>query len=225
MPQGIAAAMKFASSLVLPLLSTVLSALPHATFASPSILAVQRCESDEDPVIYTDRACAAFGARATPMPDELLVRLVNERSRAASLDRRSSATDVAAYGSRATASAPARRSPQAGCARTPEQLSRDLRGALALRNVNRLAESFHWVGIGHRQGHRLMDRLQRLSEADVRDAHFFDAQIAMTSDGDAAGASGSGRAGMLQLLIDNGTSARIVGFDVRRYSGCYFVSF
>ena len=53
-----------------------------------------------------------------------------------------------------------RRGPGSGCARTPTQLAMDLRGALALGDVNRIAESYHWVGMSNKQGQRIMDRLR-----------------------------------------------------------------
>jgi hypothetical protein len=116
---------------------------------------------------------------------------------------------------------PTRRSPVEGCARSPRQLSLDLQGALALHDINRLAESFHWVGMTHRQSHRVMDRLRQLSDQPLRGAQYFNAQIGPAD----SAPPGSDSAGMLQLLLAGSSGASIVDLDVRRYSGCYFVSF
>jgi hypothetical protein len=198
----------------------LLSAVPAAAplHAASAIL---RCQSPDGTLVYTDKACGAFGAKAAPMPGALLSRIYQDEAR---------------FDSDSDADAPAvlppveRRSASRGCARTPTQLAMDLRGSLALGDVNRVAESYHWVGMSSRQGERTLDRLQRLIGKPVLDSHYFDAQIGASVEGSALLASNDtsigGDAGMLQLVLGGGDTARsAIDFDVHRYAGCYFVTF
>lgn len=185
-----------------------------STAAEMQTFSIQRCESAQGEVVYTDRSCAASGARPTPFPRELISRITYEGG--------DSATSISFSGHFDDASrspVPKRRSPLGGCARTPRQLSLDLEGAWALHDVNRLAESFHWVGMSHRQSHRVMDRLRQLNDQQVQRAEYFNAQIGP------ADMPLEGNAGIVQLLLAGGSGANIVDLDVRRYSGCYFVTF
>ena len=100
----------------------------------------------------------------------------------------------------------------------------DLHGALALGDVNRVAESYHFAGMAADAGERTLDRLRQLVGRPVLDSNYYAASI-----GDGAtllAGPGDGNAGMLQLVLgsaDGGVAA--IDFDVRRYAGCYFVSF
>jgi hypothetical protein len=221
------------------LLSTVPAAAPvEATSA------IQRCESPDGTLVYTDKSCAAFSAKAVPMSGELLTRIAHEDAREDSLAS-SSNGDAGSMeaGQYADAAMPldeatdtripvSRRRPGSGCARTPTQLAMDLRGALGLGDVNRVAESYDWVGMSNKQGQRTMDRLQQLIGRPVIDSHYFDAQITSSPFADAgavitADASDDrpGGAGMLQLTLGSGMQATIIDFDVRHYAGCYFIRY
>jgi hypothetical protein len=221
------------------LLSTVPAAAPvEATSA------IQRCESPDGTLVYTDKSCAAFSAKAVPMSGELLTRIAHEDAREDSLAS-SSNGDAGSMeaGQYADAAMPldeatdtripvSRRGPGSGCAHTPTQLAMDLRGALGLGDVNRVAESYDWVGMSNKQGQRTMDRLQQLIGRPVIDSHYFDAQITSSPFADAgavitADASDDrpGGAGMLQLTLGSGMQATIIDFDVRHYAGCYFIRY
>lgn len=197
----------------------VSTALPVAqpVHAGTGIL---RCETPAGEVIYTDRACEAFGARAVPMSGELLTRIASDRDADAFADAASSQS-----GSIATTAA--RRSPLAGCARTPAQLALDLQGSLALRDVNRLAESYHWVGHSHAQAQPVLTRLDRLNRKPLQDVRFFDVRIGPASfDAGVPHAAGAnGMSGLMQLSLGGGGGYEVVDFEVRRYAGCYFVRF
>lgn len=211
-------------------------ALSVAPLSAPvASSAIQRCESADGQLVYTDKACAVFGARAVPMSGELQTRIAREAARQ---QRQSGQTP----GLFADADTPldsavnvARRSPGSGCARTATQLAMDLRGALALGDVNRVAESYHWTGLSHAQGMRIMDRLQQLIGKQVVDSQYFDAQIASSPLAADAGASWvatssnssiGGGAGILQVVLGNGAATTsIIDFDVERYADCYFVKF
>jgi hypothetical protein len=207
-------------SLLATLATLLLCSAPVAAplHATSEIL---RCESSDGTLVYTDKACSAFGAKAAPMPGTLLTRIYHDEARFGG------DVDVSMQ-----APAPVgRRDPSKGCARTPTQLAMDLRGSLALGDVNRVAESYHWVGMSSRQGERTLDRLQALVGKPVLDSHYFDAQIAMTGESEGAqlAASGDGGiggdAGMLQLVLADDDDRSAIDFDVHKYAGCYFVTF
>jgi hypothetical protein len=105
----------------------------------------------------------------------------------------------------------------------------DLRASIALGDVNRVAESYHWVGLTTREGERVLDRLQRMAREPVADSHYFGAAIASPLDADAveiaSAGTGPGSAGMLQLQLGRGAGISVVDLDVERYAGCYFVRF
>jgi hypothetical protein len=208
------------------LFATLAATLLLAGMPAPAPLraasAILRCESADGTLVYTDKACGAFGAKAAPIPGELLGRIYRDEARFGG-DADSSMPD-------APASSTGRRAASGGCARTPTQLAMDLRGSLALGDVNRVAESYHWVGMSSRQGERTLDRLQALVGKPVLDSHFFDARIGAGSDAGGVelasndGADG-GDAGMLQLVLGGDDARSAIDFDVHRYAGCYFVTF
>lgn len=195
--------------------------LPVAQPVQAAATGLQRCEGANGEVVYTDKACASFGAAAVPMSGELLTRIAYEEARTYQDASLGSADRVAAP----AAVAPSRRSAASGCARTPTQLSMDLQGALALGDVNRVAESYHWVGMGQRQAERVLARLDDLTGRPVVHAQYFNAQIGGALAMADAGASSAAHGGVLQLMFGEGSARRVVDFDVQRYAGCYFVRF
>ncbi|HET6434828.1 MAG TPA: hypothetical protein VFG18_03895 [Xanthomonadaceae bacterium] len=182
--------------------------------------AVQRCATADGAIAYTDGACAAIGARPAPMRIELIGRLVSEARR----EGREPDLPGALAGDEAT-SAPARRSPSDGCARTPRQLARDLRGAFALGDVNRVAESYHWAGMSNREGQRTLDRLGHLVGRRAVASRYFAAQIASLGDDGWGDGPRGGDAGILQVVFADDGMQQALEFDVHRYRDCYFVSF
>ena len=206
--------------------SVLAAFLATATFASlplvPAVQAgsgIQRCESAGGEAIYTDKACASFDAKAVPMSGELLVRMANDEAHA---------PDSLGGSHVSVAVAPGRRSVAAGCARTPTQLAMDLRGAFALGDVNRIAESYHWVGMSHASAMEVMQRLEQLQRNTLVDTQYYDATIGSGFAGyaDASGGDVDGGAGILQATFgDDGRVASITDFEVQRHAGCYFVRF
>lgn len=178
---------------------------------------IQRCDAGDGTAIYTDKGCHAMDARPAPMSGELLTRLAKTGAAAVG------AVDVDVYRD-ASETMPVRtkvrRPAAAGCARSPQQLSTDLRGSFALHDVNRVAESYHWVGMSHRQAMPVMKQLARLSAAPLSDARFLAAWI---GPGDMDADEVPADAGLMQLVFAG--DARVVDFEVRRYAGCYFISF
>ena len=210
------------------MLSTVPAAAPVQ-----AISAIQRCQSSDGTLVYTDKACAVFDAKAVPMPGELVTRIVREEATAPTSAEARYADADAPLDADDTSIAVSRRSPGSGCARTPTQLAMDLRGALLLGDVNRVAESYHWVGMSSSQGQRTLDRLQRLIGRPVIESRYYNAQISSSpfaggTDATMTAAAfdeGPGGAGILQLTLGSDASASVTDFEVRRYAGCYFVEF
>lgn len=206
---------------LLPLLSAtivVVGLSPAAPVRSaPHVLV--HCTTPDGGTVYTDRACAFSGARPAPISTALVARLVTE----AHVARDQGGDSILPVEAMPADGAPAlhRRPAADGCARTPEQLGADLRGALALGDVNRLAESYHWVGMHSREGRRTLDRLARLIGRPAVDSQYYGAQMAgLSDDADTRGGPG----GILQLVL-GGDAPTVVEFDVERYAGCYFVRF
>jgi hypothetical protein len=194
---------------------------------------IQRCEGSDGTTIYTDKPCVAFGARATPMSGELMTRVarsVRESNALVGAEAPVSLlggyADAAAYLPDAPRSTTiSRRSAASGCAATPTQLAMDLRGAFALGDVNRIAESYHWVGMGHKQAAQIMQRLEQMAAQPLVDTQFYDATISLGGYADAGAGIGAGAGGIMQLMFGNASAARVVDLDVERYAGCYFVRF
>lgn len=208
---------------------TCMTAVLAATVPAPQPVqastGIVRCVAPDGQVIYTDRACESFGARTTPMSGELLTRIATDRDR----DVGGDLPDAALVHARSLETAsPGRRSPAAGCARSPAQLARDLQGSLALRDLNRLAESYHWVGHTHQQAQPVLLRLDHLNRRPLQDVQFFDVQISPAAfrDADAAmSAPPDGMSGLMRLSFGEGGTHEVVDFEVQRYAGCYFVRF
>ena len=235
------------------LLPAVALTLACAATPAPSPLragtGVERCVADDGSTLYTDQACRAMGAKAMPVSAALAGRLLQEQA----LERRAIHDDAirngmapdgataldamdagGGAGDYADASAPlalavptSRRSVAAGCARTPTQLQMDLRGAFALGDVNRIAESYHWVGVSPRTAARTMDRLAMLARRQVDDARYFDVRIgdAGAMFADAGGAASAAGGGVMQVSFAVEGGGSITEFDVERYKGCWFVRF
>ena len=198
---------------------------------------IQRCQGPDGTSVYTDKACAAIGARAVPMSGQLLTTIAREEARAEANTLQESLESGMSFAGYADAETPlasntaavGRRSASGGCARTPTQLAMDLRGAFALGDVNRIAESYHWVGMSHKGASRIMERLESLARHDIADTQYFNAQIGSGGSMDAWSANASsigGSAGILQVTFsDDGRPLSVTDFDVERYADCYFVRF
>jgi hypothetical protein len=221
------------------LVLTLACAVSPATAPVRAGTGIQRCQDSGGTTLYTDKPCRALGARSVPLSPELATRIVRERSHEQALSMTAFETGAGAVETSVYADAsaplslasspavPARRSVAAGCARTPTQLQMDLRGALALGDVNRIAESYHWVGVSHRGAARILDRLQSMARRQIADAEYFNASIA-SGDGMYASADDSaigGSGGILQVTFAGADGGSIADFDVERYRGCYFVRF
>jgi hypothetical protein len=178
---------------------------------------IQRCQQADGTAIYTDKACGSLSAKPAPLSGELLTRIAMDRSLQVAMD------DGAAQYRDASELLPVpavgRRSLSGGCARTPRQLSADLMGAFALGDVNRIAESYYWTGMQHRQAMGVMQRLDQLADKPLAEARFLAAWV---GSGDTAAHEIPADSGLMQLVFA-GDGMHVVSAEVQRYSGCYFI--
>lgn len=186
---------------------------------------IQRCILPDGGMLYTDATCARHGATPAPMTDRLVARLADAQQ--AEMDAGGKYVDASLTVQVPSNLQYARRPAAAGCARTPTQLVMDLQASFALGEVNRVAESFHWVGMDQASATHVMQRLERLGRSQLVDARFHDATILSTGAGNwvDAGAAASPGVGIMQLDFGRASLGEQVELDVERYSGCYFVSF
>jgi hypothetical protein len=194
----------------------------HRAEAGP---VVQQCRTADGSSLYTDKPCRLVGAQAVPMQGALATRLLREQA----LEAQVSGVEVQSIQTSAATMSAAReaigrRNIAGGCARTPTQLAMDLRGAFALGDVNRVAESYHWVGMSSRAANATMQRLEQLARKQVADTQYYDATISGGELYADAGAVG-GSAGVMQVRFGDATTVSLQDFDVERYAGCYFVRF
>jgi hypothetical protein len=207
-----------ASALAAAILLATLPAVPHRADAKTGVL---RCQMPDGTSVYTNKACSAFGAKAMPLPGDVLNRIEREQRYEAKLTGIEPSEDPLQ-----PIQASVRRAVQAGCADSPQQLASDLVASIALRDVNRVAESFDWAGMQNAQAQRVMVQLERLSQQVVADAEYFDASIGgQLLYADASAAAGDGAAGLMQVTFDNGEGTSVMDFDVQRDEGCYFLRY
>lgn len=215
------------SAIVAAIALAVLPVIPQRADAGTGVL---RCQMPDGTSAYTNKSCTALGATANPLPADVLGRIAREQRSQTRLAALASGMDIDAKSTVASsnvpAMAPARRPLARGCATTPQQLALDLRGAVALGDVNRIAESFDWAGMGNKQAQRVMARLQQIAQRPVRDTEYFDASIGHDMlFADAGNSRKDGAAGLLQVTFDAGDGNSIVDYEVRRDEGCYFLRY
>lgn len=204
------------------------AALPVSAPANASS-SVQRCVAPDGADVYTDKACARLGATASPLPAELLARIARDEAMEQRRDPLAGTVD-ASRPLDAGAIPVGRRSPETGCAKNARQLASDLHGALALGDVNRVAESYHWAGMSAEAGRPIMDRLQKLSTKTVIDVRSFGGGLSGLANGatllaSADRESAAAPTGIVQLVLGDDGARSVVDLDMHRYAGCYFVSF
>lgn len=207
---------------ILPLATFALTLLAASVPLVPAVQAstgIERCEAADGSTVYTDTPCSVIGAASRPLPGDVLNRIAREEARTMPAAEHADAVAPVTV-------AAARRSAATGCARTPTQLAMDLRGSIALGDVNRLAESYHWVGLSQKQSQPIMQRLERLAAQPLADTRYFDARIGPGGSqlADANGGSGNASFGVMQLQF-GGQSRQVMDVEVTRYAGCYFVTF
>lgn len=211
------------SALLAAVVMALLPTMPQPAHAGAGVV---RCAMPDGSHVYTSKACSAFGATSAPMPGELLSRIERDLRREAAL---SGATHPSRQAMAVNpAATPALRRMASGCANSPQQLAMDLQAAVASGDVNRVAESYHWNGMGNAAAQRVMLRLEQLAARTMTSVEYFDARIGGLGSGfaDAAGSDrADGKAGMLQALVAAGDGTQVVDFTVQRDQGCFFVRY
>ena len=178
----------------------------HTAEAGTGIL---RCAMPDGSFAYTQGACGDLGGEASPLEPDLIDRLARDARRNAGSDAGNTAPRADALRQPGV-----RREVASGCARSPEQLARDLASSLAQRDVNRVAESFDWKGMDNQRAQRHMDALGRMVGRErLVDADYFDATL------------DAGHVGYMQVTFATEVATRTSGFDVSVESSCYFLQF
>lgn len=243
------------SSLVIALGTALLLGAVPLTAKVQAGTGIQRCATADGGSLWTDQPCAVHGAQALHVSADLSNRIATaqaqeRRARAAAMDEAGLDPVEAAFTSEfpdagmpaAGAATPTRRPVNAGCARSPQQLALDLRGAIALGDINRLAESYAWMGVSHAAGQRILDRLQSLLQREVLNAQYYGGMRASLSSTAAVWDDASGGwvetavtthsaptidgDGILQLTVaGEGGGHRSIDFRVREYADCWFVEY
>lgn len=213
------------SAFLAALALAVLPSVPQSAHAGAGVL---RCQMPDGSNVYTNRACSAFGAKSAPLPGELLNRIERElRHEAAVSGVDPSGTLSKASEIPAISQVGAVGGPNRGCADSPQQLAMNLQAAVAMGDVNRVAETYHWNGMRNAPAQRVMLRLAQLTSRPMLSVEYFDATIGSLGSGfaDAGASATDGDAGMLQARINAGSGPQVVDFSVQRDEGCYFVRY
>lgn len=225
MPQGHAAnrCVMRASLAAALAAASVLALLPASPRPAVAATGVLRCEAPDGTRIYTSKACSSFGASTSRLSPDLLNRIAAQRRHEVRVTARRNGNEPAEVlaapdDGRLAALLPARRPAADGCARSPRQLALDVRASVAMGDVNRVAESFHWAGMRHDQAQRIMDRLDRMAGLAMVDAEYFDVALgAATFEPE--------HAGVMQLAFREDGRMSFDEFEVSRDSSCYFLRY
>ena len=108
--------------------------IASAWAAAPAQAEVRRCVDARGVAVYTDRPCETMQAAPREAPP----------------DPSAGANITTGFAVR-------------GCARRPETLLNGVRSALEARDVNRLANWYHWTGTGSGTAKSLMDELEAIA--------------------------------------------------------------
>lgn len=210
------------SALLTALALAILPSVPQSAHARAGVL---RCQMPDGSNVYTNKACGALGATSAPLSGDVLNRIQRDQRYEASM---TGATQPAVPIGTGIAPVPQRRATASGCADSPQQLAMDLQGAVALGDVNRVAESYHWNGMRNAEAQRVMLRLEQLASRPMVSVEYFDARIGGLGAGFADAGESSvadGDSGMLQAMVSAGDGTQVVDFSVQRDQGCYFVRY
>lgn len=166
---------------------------------------IRRCEGADGVTIYTDRECSSLGA---------IDRKVDLETPARAL--------------------PPGVTPPGGvpllrpdCARRTDTLLFDLRRAFEHRNVNRVAGLYHWPGTGRGAARRVMDRLQKLVDAEPASIEFIYPEASPVQQDPGAFPSGTPMEDPIGLRLELGEAGLEPAREVRlvRHAACWWFTF
>jgi hypothetical protein len=180
---------------------------------APAAAQVRRCVDAQGNSVFTDRSCASVDAAPRETP--------------------APAPEAGAY-----TPGFARR----GCARTPDQLLAGVRGALEARDVNRLANFYHWPGTGSGAAKGLMDALEAVAARPLVAVSLNrpapaqpDNGVRFTSSPEAAAGQGGGEEvnltplsaptalHVVQMAGPGDVASRSTYFALRQHAGCWWI--
>ena len=208
----------------LALAVAAVAAAPAARDAQAAYPGIQKCTASDGSTVYTDKPCVQLGAATAAVSGDLELRLASEQSReAAASDDAMLPADASLPAAQGTPTG--RRALSAGCARSAPQLAMDMQAAAGLGDVNRLAESYHWVGMTHQQAMPVLQRLEQLTRGQVVAAQVHGGGSAGLQFADASGDMVQPATGRLLLSLHHDGATRTVELNVEQYAGCYFARF
>src|SRR5688572_6669078 len=142
-----------AVSLVSTLLPLVLAPVFVTAPSRAEAQSIQKCDGPDGTTIFTDKPCSAFGA--TLAREYGFDGAALETSAPAQLrEPPQNMTEDGVVGNGFAIN---------GCARTQGELIGGVREAMARGDVNRLANYYHWTGMGTQAAFAVMDRLDRMA--------------------------------------------------------------
>ena len=126
-----------------------------------------------------------------------------------------------------------------GCSRRLQDLVFEVTAAIDAKDTNRLARSYHWVGMSARNGHAVIERLDAIAQRPLLNiAALRPAEAVVATTGPAPLAADDGSAAMpatppaprrpVALRIDqalaDGVTPSSTTFGLRRYMDCWWIS-
>lgn len=191
-------------------IGALLSTLAITAFVpTPATAQIRRCTTPDGGTVFTDRSCDSLGA-------------VEARPQA---DGDSGGPAALRY--------------RGGCSRRLQDLVSEVTAAIDARDTNRLARSYHWVGMSHSNGYAVIERLDRITQrpllniAALRPARTVVASPVSlplaASDGQAATpATPPAPRRPVALRIDqaqaDGITPSTTTFGLRRHMDCWWIS-
>ncbi len=186
---------------------------------------LNRCVGPGGDTIYTDRPCDSIGA-------------------ASRLPRGAAPGNTGAVGQR-----------RGGCARTLQELTREIAYAIDSRDVNRLGAVYHWPGHSPESGYQVLDRLQAIVDRPLIDIVPLRAAATRSETGDTGGSPSPAPAAppvaappaaasattdtppprppvrrtpvglRLEQTLKNGSTPVRTVFGLRRHLDCWWITF
>ena len=180
-----------------------------AALPPPAAAQIRRCTSPDGGTVYTDRSCESLGA-------------VENRPR-----------------NEGAGAGPAALRYRGGCSRRLQDLVFEVTAAIDAGDVNRLARSYHWVGMSTRSGYAVVERLDAITRRPLLNISALRPVEAVVAAADSAPLAASGGEAMLPatppsprrpvaLRIDqalaDGITPSTTTFGLRRHMDCWWIT-